>query len=82
VGAHCRCGTEVQFSFNHLGCIACGAACCPACSYQLESANYCAPCAESLLEMPRAGASAGGRLSLSGWRGARSGAQALGAKEA
>jgi hypothetical protein len=49
---HCRCGTEVQFAFNHLGCIACGAACCPACSYQLESTNYCSVCAETLLELP------------------------------
>ena len=30
MGAQCRCGTDVQFSFNHLGCIECGAACCPA----------------------------------------------------
>jgi hypothetical protein len=52
MGAQCRCGTDVQFSFNHLGCIACGAACCPACSYQLESASYCSACAETLLELP------------------------------
>ena len=52
MGGRCRCGTEVHFAFNHLGCIACGAACCPACSYQLESANYCSTCAESLLELP------------------------------
>ena len=52
MGAHCRCGTEVQFAFNHLGCIACGAACCPACSYQLESTNYCSVCAGTLLELP------------------------------
>ncbi len=41
MGAQCRCGTEVEFSFDQLGCIECGAACCPACSYQLESASYC-----------------------------------------
>ena len=29
MGAQCRCGTDVQFSFNHLGCIACGAAVLP-----------------------------------------------------
>jgi len=52
MAGRCRCGTEVQFAFNHLGCIACGAACCPACSYQLESANYCSACAETLLELP------------------------------
>jgi hypothetical protein len=52
MGSRCRCGTEVQFAFNHLGCIECGAACCPACSYQLESTNYCSACAETLLELP------------------------------
>lgn len=52
MGAHCRCGTEVQFAFNHLGCIACGAACCPVCSYEIESANYCPACAETLLDLP------------------------------
>jgi hypothetical protein len=52
MGAQCRCGTTIEFSFNHLGCIACGAACCPACSYELESTNYCATCAETLLELP------------------------------
>ena len=52
MGGHCRCGSEVRFSFNHLGCIACGAACCPACSYQLESTNYCSVCAATLLELP------------------------------
>src|SRR5581483_2158222 len=44
MSSRCRCGTEVHFAFNHLGCIACGAACCPACSYQLESASYCSSC--------------------------------------
>ncbi len=52
MGARCRCGSEVRFAFDHLGCIECGAACCPACSYQLESANYCSSCAETLLELP------------------------------
>jgi hypothetical protein len=52
MGGRCRCGTEVKFTFNHLGCIECGAACCPACSYQLESTNYCSACAETLLELP------------------------------
>ncbi len=52
MGSQCRCGTEVRFAFNHLGCIECGAACCPACSYQLESTNYCSGCAETLLELP------------------------------
>jgi hypothetical protein len=52
MAGRCRCGTEVKFSFNHLGCIECGAACCPACSYQLESTTYCSTCAETLLELP------------------------------
>ena len=43
--ARCRCGTEVQYTYDHLGCIQCGAACCPACSYELESAHYCSSCA-------------------------------------
>jgi len=48
----CRCGTEVQHAYEHLGCIQCGAACCPACSYELESTNYCSTCAETLLDLP------------------------------
>jgi hypothetical protein len=52
MAGHCRCGSEVRFAFERLGCIECGAACCPACSYELESAHYCARCAESLLEPP------------------------------
>jgi hypothetical protein len=52
MGAQCRCGTKVEFAFNHLGCIACGAACCPTCSYELEATNYCSTCAENLLELP------------------------------
>ena len=51
--AHCRCGAEVHYSFNHLGCAACGAACCPDCAYELESTHYCAPCAAGLLEPER-----------------------------
>ena len=48
----CHCGTPLRFSFEHLGCVECGAACCPGCSYQLESASYCAGCAEAILELP------------------------------
>ena len=54
MGSRCRCGTEIHFAFNHLGCIECGAACCPACSYQLESTTYCSSCAGALLELPPA----------------------------
>ena len=41
-----------RFGFERLGCIECGAACCPGCSYQLESTHYCGRCAERLLELP------------------------------
>jgi len=50
--ARCRCGSPIHYSFDHLGCIECGAACCPACAFPLESATYCARCAESILEVP------------------------------
>ncbi|HXJ80922.1 MAG TPA: hypothetical protein VMS64_19870 [Candidatus Methylomirabilis sp.] len=53
--SRCRCGSPIEHSYDHLGCIQCGAACCPACSYELESANYCANCAEALLDLPWAG---------------------------
>jgi hypothetical protein len=52
MGARCQCGSDVQFHFDHLGCIQCGAPCCPACSYELESASYCRTCAERILEVP------------------------------
>ena len=54
--AQCRCGCEVRYPFDHLGCIQCGSACCPACSYELESAHYCQNCAEILLDLPWAAA--------------------------
>jgi hypothetical protein len=59
--ARCRCGTEFRFSFDQLGCIECGAPCCPTCSYQLESTNYCSRCAEALLELPWAAVPVVGR---------------------
>src|SRR5215475_628105 len=52
MGDRCGCGSRVRFGFERLGCIECGAACCPGCSYQLESAHYCGGCAERLLELP------------------------------
>ncbi|HKZ04346.1 MAG TPA: hypothetical protein VJU81_02655 [Methylomirabilota bacterium] len=52
MSARCCCGSDVQHHFEHLGCIQCGAACCPACSYELESAYYCGACAEQILELP------------------------------
>ena len=52
MGSRCRCGTEVEFAFNHLGCIACGAAGCPAGWSQLVSTSYGSRCAVVLLELP------------------------------
>jgi hypothetical protein len=52
MAGQCRCGSEVRFAFEQLGCIACGAPCCPRCAYQLESTHYCGRCAENLLELP------------------------------
>lgn len=49
---HCRCGSLIRHSFERLGCIECGAACCPACAFPLESATYCLRCAEALLGLP------------------------------
>lgn len=49
MGGSCDCGTTVQYTFHHLGCIECGAPCCPSCAVPLESASYCRGCAGSLL---------------------------------
>ena len=56
MGTRCRCGTVLRYIHDHLGCIQCGAACCAACSYELESARYCSTCAEALLGLPWAAA--------------------------
>jgi len=45
----CGCGTETNHAFQRLGCIDCGAACCPECAVSLESVTYCRRCAGSLL---------------------------------
>lgn len=47
---HCRCGQEVNSPFEDLGCLECGAACCPACAYTPEDVVYCASCAETHFE--------------------------------
>lgn len=49
MGSRCGCGTEVNHASQYLGCIECGAACCPACAVPLESVTYCRGCAGSLL---------------------------------
>jgi hypothetical protein len=48
----CRCGRALAHSFDELGCLECGRACCPACGVFLESVTYCAQCASVLLETP------------------------------
>ena len=52
MNARCRCGNLLTHSFYQMGCIECGAACCPACAVLIESATYCARCAEAILEAP------------------------------
>jgi hypothetical protein len=49
MGDRCHCGTAGP-GLVHLGCLECGAACCPACAVPLESATYCGGCAAALLE--------------------------------
>ena len=39
-----------KWTFDALGCIECGRACCPDCAVLMESAWYCARRAESLLD--------------------------------
>lgn len=45
----CGCSTEIRY---HLGCMECGAPCCPTCAVHLESATYCQECAGTLLGAP------------------------------
>jgi hypothetical protein len=45
----CGCDTAVRTSVHSLGCLECGAPCCPSCAISLESATYCRTCAAQLL---------------------------------
>jgi uncharacterized protein (UPF0212 family) len=45
----CACRAEHRYQ---LGCIDCGAACCPACAVHVESVSYCQACAGTLLGTP------------------------------
>ena len=45
----CGCRTESRYQ---LGCMECGAPCCPACAVHLESVSYCQECAGLLLGAP------------------------------
>lgn len=53
MSGRCRCGAELSRAFPHLGCLACEAACCPACAVHLESVTYCRACAGALLGTSR-----------------------------
>jgi uncharacterized protein (UPF0212 family) len=46
----CACGGRMPYLFDDLGCIECGRTCCPDCAVLMESAWYCARCADSLLQ--------------------------------
>ncbi|HBH01671.1 MAG: hypothetical protein A2W08_11915 [Candidatus Rokubacteria bacterium RBG_16_73_20] len=46
----CGCGGPARGAFPGLGCLECGAPCCPTCAIHLESATYCRRCASLLLE--------------------------------
>ena len=48
----CLCGSSRMLSSNadERRCMKCGAACCSACAYSLESATYCSGCAQSVLD--------------------------------
>ena len=47
----CHCGSRMlSSSADARNCMKCGIACCSACAYSLESATYCARCAESILD--------------------------------
>ena len=59
--SHCQCGSDAG-ERHVLGCVDCGAACCPACAIHLESVTYCARCASALLETTTV--RAGGPLQL------------------
>ena len=47
----CGCGSPILSPLRELRCAKCGRACCPACSFALESAVYCGRCAESALDL-------------------------------
>ena len=47
----CVCGARMPYLFDAVDGPTCGRACCPDCAVVMESAWYCARCAESLLEV-------------------------------
>ena len=46
----CGCGSRVTALLQDLSCFRCGASCCPACAFAIDSATYCVRCAEAILE--------------------------------
>jgi hypothetical protein len=49
--AVCRCGSPILSSpLGERTCMKCGATCCSACAFSLDSATYCSRCAESILD--------------------------------
>jgi hypothetical protein len=50
--ARCGCGSTIEYSYDQLGCVECGQACCPACGVFLESVTLCARCGGARLEAP------------------------------
>lgn len=47
----CHCGSRMLSSnSDERACVKCGASCCSACAFSLDSANYCGRCAESVLD--------------------------------
>jgi hypothetical protein len=51
-----RCPCGCPEGWWALGCLGCGAACCPACAVPLEAVAYCRTCARRLLGAPAAAA--------------------------
>jgi len=50
VACLCRSAQGLSSNADERRCIKCGAACCSACAYSLESATYCSVCAQSILD--------------------------------
>lgn len=44
----CGCGNSVDAGAPSLGCLECGAGCCPSCAVPVESVTYCRGCADAL----------------------------------
>ncbi|MBI3003053.1 MAG: hypothetical protein HYY54_05450 [candidate division NC10 bacterium] len=48
MAGRCECGHALDHAYDDLGCLGCGQACCPRCSYAPEAAVYCAACTAAL----------------------------------